>query len=138
MAGIAERNATFLQQESPIEQLQPTGDPFASGVRSAQEPPREDDAQIPAPEPPAAVPQEPVGTAGGRPTSPEAEAAPEALPQESSQKAAQEPESPPKEAPVVQDMASNPLLASQDAATRRQATIDRLESWLKNVIKEKP
>jgi hypothetical protein len=35
-------------------------------------------------------------------------------------------------------MASNPLLASQDAATRRQATIDRLESWLKNVIKEKP
>ena len=132
LAGTAERNATVVRQEAPIEKLQPAGDLFPAGVQHDQAPPKEEGMQAPAPEP-----QEAAERAGERPAGPEVKAAAAELPQASSPAATGAPAPPTKEVPVAQGMEPNPLLSS-DAATRRQATIERLESWLKNVIKEKP
>lgn len=127
MAGTDERHAASLQEEAPLEQLQQKVTPVA-----AHTPPVE--AAVPVKEQPE--PQQSDGAEGIATAA--AETPVDELPARPSRTSAGEPAPPRKEPSADPGREASPMPAPQDASTRRQATIARLESWLKNVIKENP
>jgi tetratricopeptide (TPR) repeat protein len=138
MAGISERSGTLDQEETPGEGLQAAGAPPALDVLEEQEAHQEAEAPGLEQEPPAAGKTEPSAAPEAGRSLPEAPAVFGTAPQEPLQSMPPEPASVIRDAQPAPGSDANPLLTPLDAATRRQATIERLESWLKNVIKEKP
>jgi hypothetical protein len=111
MAGVAEQNASFMAPSGPPEDLSPRTDIFAgAGMQPG--------AGTAVPPAAAAVP------------APAAQASKEAAPAVERAERREPPQAAPERAAEPQ-----PLPGPQ---ARRKETIDRLESWLKNVIKEKP
>lgn len=130
MAGVAERNAAFTTPPAePAEKAVPQ-DVFAAPQQERAVPVAAQ-AEPPAPEPmhkeaPAAAAAEPQAA----PIPPAAASVPMA---QEARPAAPEPSA--ERAPAIDRTVPR---GPQTAGTRRKETIDRLESWLNNVLKEKP
>ena len=129
MEGAAGTDSAPMRESPADVPLPQTLEPSTPLPAPVQEAAQVEAPTAPASEPAAAMPKERAETAGERMQSPDAMSAPvEILPESSMSSTPQ----------ADAGGESSPPHAAQDAAARRQATIVRLESWLKNVIKEKP